>query len=51
MDSLVVADERKIDAVLFMIKPHAASAMQAWPVTRELNRVGQRDDEDLLAPL
>lgn len=43
-------NDRRADSVLSMIKPHAAEGMQAWPVTRELNRVGQRDDEGLLKP-
>lgn len=31
-----------------MLKPHEPESMQAWPVTRELNRVGLRDDEGLI---
>ena len=31
-----------------MLKPHEPESMQAWPVTRELNRVGLRDDAGLI---
>lgn len=35
------------DKLLPLIHPHDASSMQAWPVTREVNRVGLRDDAGL----
>jgi len=38
---------RDTDKLLPMIRPHDAVSMQAWPVTRELNRVGLRDDAGL----
>jgi len=28
--------------------PHEAEAIQAWPVSRVLNRVGMRDDAELI---
>jgi hypothetical protein len=31
---------RQVDVLLPMIRPHDAEPMQAWPVSRELNRVG-----------
>ena len=31
-----------------MLNPHEPESMQAWPVTRELNRVGLRDDAGLI---
>jgi putative SOS response-associated peptidase YedK len=34
-----------------IIHPHDAGSMQAWPVTRELNRVGLRDDVGLVEPI
>jgi putative SOS response-associated peptidase YedK len=43
--------ERQADKLLPMIQPHEAESMQAWPVTRELNRVGLRDDAGLTHPI
>lgn len=39
------------DSLLPMIRPHDAEEMQAWPVSRELNRVGLRNDAGLTEPL
>ena len=39
---------KQVDALLPMIRPHDSDSMQAWPVSRELNRVGQRDDAGLI---
>ncbi len=36
------------DELLPLIRPHDAASMQAWPVTREVNRVGLRDDAGLV---
>jgi len=36
------------DRLLPLICPHDPASMQAWPVTRELNRVGLRDDAGLV---
>lgn len=36
------------DKLLPLIHPHDSNSMQAWPVTRELNRVGLRDDAGLI---
>lgn len=38
----------QVDALLPMIQPHDSEPMQAWPVSRELNRVGLRDDAGLI---
>ncbi|MGA8865111.1 MAG: SOS response-associated peptidase [Gallionella sp.] len=43
--------EHEKDALLPMIHPHDPESMQAWPVSRELNRVGLRDDARLIEPL
>lgn len=39
------------DKILLLIHPHDSNSMQAWPVTRELNRVGLRDDAGLIDPI
>ncbi len=44
-------NERKADNLLPLIRPHDSESMQAWAVTRELNKVGVRDDEMLTVPL
>jgi putative SOS response-associated peptidase YedK len=43
--------EHKADKLLSMIHPHNPDSMQAWPVTRELNRFGLRDDAGLIEPI
>jgi len=40
--------ERQSENLLSFIHPHSPDGMQAWPVSRELNRVGVRDDVGLL---
>ena len=40
--------ERQVDHLLPMIHPHEADSMQAWPVTKELNKVGVRNDAGLV---
>jgi putative SOS response-associated peptidase YedK len=39
------------DTLLPLIRPHDPASMQAWPVSRELNRVGLRDDAGLVDPV
>ena len=36
------------DKLLPLIRSHDATSMQVWPVTREVNRVGLRDDAGLV---
>ena len=43
--------EQKADHLLHLLCPHEATAMQAWPVSRELNRIGVRNDAGLLEPV
>ena len=43
--------EHQTDMLLPMIHPHDPESMQAWPVSREVNRVGLRDDAGLVEPL
>ena len=43
--------EHQADKLLPLIRSHESEPMQAWPVTRELNRVGLRDDAGLIEPL
>jgi len=38
---------RDTNTLLPLIRPHDAETMQAWPVSREVNRVGLRDDVGL----
>ena len=42
--------EHKTDHQLPMLRPHEATSMQAWPVSRELNRIGARNDAGLVEP-
>jgi len=39
------------DKLLPLIRPHDSNSMQAWPVSRELNRVGLRDNAGLIEPI
>jgi len=43
--------EHQKDVLLPMIYPHDPDSMQAWPVSRDLNRVGLRDDAGLIEPI
>ncbi len=43
--------EQKSDHLLPLLCPHDATLMQAWPVSRELNRIGARNDMGLLEPV
>lgn len=43
--------EHQADKLLPLIRPHDPESMQAWAVTREVNRVGLRDDAGLIVPL
>lgn len=42
---------RHPDGLLQFIRPYVHETLQAWPVTRELNKVGQRDDAGLADPI
>lgn len=42
---------KQADRLLPLIHPHNPEFMQAWPVTRELNRVGLRNDAGLIEPI
>jgi len=44
-------NEHHADNLLSMIRPCDGELMQAWPVSRELNRVGLRNDARLIEPL
>lgn len=44
-------ETQKTDHLLPLLCPHEASSMQAWPVSRELNRIGARNDAGLLEPV
>ena len=43
--------KRQTDKLLAMIRPFNAGAMQAWPVSRDLNKVGVRDHAGLIEPI
>jgi putative SOS response-associated peptidase YedK len=43
--------EHQADKLLPLIRSYESESMRAWPVTRELNRVGVRDDAGLIVPL
>jgi len=47
-ESWLSPQNKQVDALLPMIRPHDSEPMQAWPVSRELNRVGLRDDSGLI---
>ena len=44
-------NERNPDTLLPLIHPHDSALMQAWPVSKELNKVGARSDLGLIEPL
>ncbi len=44
-------NEKQVEHLLPMIRPYDASAMQAWRVTREANKTGDRDDAELIEPI
>jgi putative SOS response-associated peptidase YedK len=43
-------NEKQPDHLLPMLHPYDAGAMQAWQVTREANKTGDRDDAGLIEP-
>ncbi len=43
--------ERSTENLLPLIRPHNAETMQAWPVSREVNKVGVRDIAELINDL
>ncbi len=49
-DTWLSPQEHQADKLLPMIHPFEPGTLQAWPVTRELNRVGLRDDAGLIEP-
>ncbi len=42
--------EQNADHLLPLIRPHDAETMQAWAVSRDVNKVGVRNDDGLIAP-
>lgn len=44
-------NERQADHLLQLIHPHEAGSMQAWPVSKLLNKVGGRNDAGLVEPI
>lgn len=49
-DTWLCRQENNANKLLHLIRPHEPESMQAWPVTRELNRAGLRDDAGLIEP-
>jgi len=47
-DTWLSKQEHQIVNLLPLICPYKSETMQAWPVTREVNRVGLRDDAGLI---
>jgi len=45
------AQAQNTDQFLPLLCPHDADSMQAWPVSRELNRIDARNDAGLLEPV
>lgn len=50
-DDWLSPQEHQTDKLLCMIRPYNAGAMQGWQVTRDLNKVGLRDDAGLIEPI
>lgn len=50
-DTWLSPQVHEADMLLPLILPHESEPMQVWPVTRELNRVGLRDDAGLIEPI
>lgn len=50
-DNWLSQQVRQADKLLPMIHPCKSEILQAWPVTRDLNRVGARDDAGLAEPI
>ena len=50
-DDWLSPKERQADKLLSMIRPYNSDAMQAWPVSCEINRVGIRNDAGLIEPI
>ncbi|NOT97662.1 MAG: SOS response-associated peptidase [Sideroxydans sp.] len=50
-DTWLSPKERQADKLTPLIVPYASEPMQAWPVSRELNRVGLRNDAGLIEPI
>lgn len=47
-DTWLSPEERHPDKLLPMIHPNDSESMQTWPVSREVNKVGLRDDAGLI---
>jgi len=47
-ESWLSPQNKQIEELLPMVRPHDSETMQAWPVSRKLNRMGLRDDEGLI---
>lgn len=47
-DTWLSPNEKQPEHLLPLMRPCEAEVMQAWPVSRELNRVGIRNDEGLI---
>ena len=43
--------ERQADKLIPLVCPHKSESMRAWPVTREVNKVGLRNDVGLIEPI
>ncbi len=43
--------EREVEKLLPLIRPHDADSMQAWAVSREVNKVGAKNDDALIASI
>lgn len=41
-------EERNVENLLPLIRPHDAESMQAWAVSCDVNKVGVRDDAGLI---
>lgn len=50
-DSWLSPQDRQAEKLQQLICPHDSESMQAWPVTRELNKVGLRDHARLTEPV
>ena len=43
--------EREVEKLLPLIRPHDADSMLAWAVSREVNKVGAKNDDALIASI
>jgi putative SOS response-associated peptidase YedK len=47
-DTWLSPNIRQADHLLPMIRPYVADSIQAWPVSRDINKTGKRDDISLI---